>query len=53
MKLDREMVFMKFRQKAIPRRSCRIQIHLQEQKTASEPGPGQGALVHLLMTTSL
>lgn len=28
LKLDSEMVFRKLRQKATPRRSCRIQIHL-------------------------
>lgn len=29
MKLDSEMVFKKLRQKAMPRRSCKIQIHLR------------------------
>lgn len=29
LKLDSEIVFMKLRQKAMPRRSCRIQIHLK------------------------
>lgn len=32
LKLDSEMVFMKLRQKAMPRRSCKIQIHLQGHK---------------------
>lgn len=32
LKLDSEIVFIKLRQKAMPRRSCKIQIHLCESK---------------------
>lgn len=42
LKLDSEMVFMKLRQNAIPRRSCKIQIHLTEREGVYEAGVCEG-----------